>query len=154
MVRKIRSQDTDVTRRLVGALRRREIEMRERLTPRNTMEWLEWMYSPGMRDWSHPLGFGLFDMSEEVFSNSCHAYAMLKVAIKVYYWVLNTILCIDFEDRMDWYRYFLRLAEVGSSFWMCFPSCAHHFRGASSVRKIRTMLACAASCKHLSTLIV
>ena len=79
------------------------------------MEWLEWMYSPGTRDWSHPLGFGLFDTSEEVFSYSCHAYAMLKVAIKVYYWVLNTILCHDFEDRMDWYRCFLGLAEVGSS---------------------------------------
>jgi len=30
----------------------------------------------------------------------------------VYNWVLNTILCRDFEDRKDWYRCFLKLAEL------------------------------------------
>jgi len=89
------SLNRNMMRDLVRALRQRESEMRGRLTPPNLVEWLEWMYSPGRRTLSHPLGAELFNTSEEV-----------------YYWVLDTILCHDFKERKDWYGWFLTLAEL------------------------------------------
>ena len=64
ITKKLRSRDKGVMKRLVEALRRREMEMRQRLTPRNTIEWLEWMFSPGARSWGLPLRFELFNTSE------------------------------------------------------------------------------------------
>ncbi|KAF8325886.1 uncharacterized protein EI90DRAFT_3072114 [Cantharellus anzutake] len=91
---KLRSRRRSVMRKVIAALRQREMDMRERLLPLTIMEWLEWVYSPRAREWSRQPGPQLFNTSEEI-----------------YYWVLNTILCNDFEKRKEWYRCFLKLAD-------------------------------------------
>ncbi|KAF8325891.1 uncharacterized protein EI90DRAFT_3072143 [Cantharellus anzutake] len=91
---KLRSRRSGEVQKVIAALRQREMDMRERLLPLTIMEWLEWVYSPHAREWSREPGPQLFNTSEEI-----------------YYWVLNTILCEDFEERKEWYRCFLELAD-------------------------------------------
>lgn len=74
-----RRGDKSVLEDLVGALRRREIEMRGRLTPLNIMEWLEWECSPNVKDWSLPLGLELFNTSKEVFDHSSREDIVLRM---------------------------------------------------------------------------
>jgi len=37
---------------------------------------------------------------------------MLKEGSQVYYWVLDSLLCEEFEKRRNWYRCFLKLADL------------------------------------------
>ncbi len=112
IVDKLLSRNETTMKTLIEVLRRRESEMRRKLTSRHIMEWFEWMCSPHVKHWSSPLDFKLFNTGDEVFPLSFCAYIILKEGSQVYYWVLDTLLCEGFEKRKNWYRCFLKLAEV------------------------------------------